>query len=131
MTTLIDEIASASEGLLLPSETDAPVQPFAWQEPAPFSIAALLEASGYSADTPVTTLDLDEFFGPATRSYDWHGPADQERVRRFRALAELLKARLHNIRAYKIGANSPLDVFVVGQAQDGSIAGVSTQVVET
>jgi len=129
VTALLDEISQASAGLLFPSESDAPVQPFVWQ--GPFSIAALRRAGGYSADMPIAALDVDEFFGPATRAYDWHGPAEQERTQGFRALAELLKARLRDIAAYKVGESGTLDVFVVGQAEDGAWAGVRTQVVET
>jgi hypothetical protein len=131
MTILIEEIASASEGLLFPSETDAPLRPFLWTEAMPFSIAALRQAQGYDADTPIAELDVDEFFGPATRSYDWHGTDEQQRVQRFRSLLSLLKARLRNLKAYKAGASGTIDVFVVGQAEDGSFAGISTQVVET
>ena len=131
MTALNDEISQASAGLLFPSESDAPVHLFVWQGQQPFSIAALRRAQGYSADMPIGTFDVDEFFGPATRAYDWHGPADQERTQRFRALVELLKARLHDVAAYKVGKSGTLDVFVVGQADDGTFAGVRTQVVET
>lgn len=131
MTALIDEIAGASEGLLFMSETDSPVQPFAWEESAPFSIEALREAKGYNISTPITRLDVDEFFGSATRTYDWHGPEERERVQRFEALLATLKSRLSDIAAYKVGASGAIDVFVVGQAEDGSFAGVTTQVVET
>lgn len=131
MTALIDEIAAASEGLLFMSETDAPVEPFVWEESTPFSIEALREAKGYDAATPITRLDADEFFGPATRAHDWHGPEERERVRRFQALLATLKSRLSDIAAYKVGASGAIDVFVVGRAEDGTFAGVTTQVVET
>ncbi len=131
MTALIDEISQANAGLLFPSETDAPIRPFVWQQTEPFSIAALRSVQGYSQHVPIAVLDVDEFFGPATRAYDWHGPAEQERTARFRALVELLKARLHDLAAYKIGESGTLDVFVVGRADDGTFAGVTTQVVET
>ncbi|HEY0607773.1 MAG TPA: nuclease A inhibitor family protein [Herpetosiphonaceae bacterium] len=131
MTALTDEIAGVSEGLLFPSETDAPIHPFVWEESTPFSIAALRKAKGYDDSTPIAKLDVDEFFGPATRAYDWHGPEERERVRRFQALLETLKARLSDVAAYKVGASGTIDVFVVGRAEDGTIAGVTTQVVET
>jgi hypothetical protein len=131
VTALIDEISQASAGLLFPSESDAPVQPFVWQEQQPFSIAALRRAQGYTAGTLIATLDVDTFFGAATRAYDWHGPAEQERAERFRALVELLNVRLRALAAYKVGESGTLDVFVVGQVDDGTWAGVRTQVVET
>lgn len=131
MTSLTDEIASASEGLLFPSETDAPVQPFVWQESTPFSIEALRAAKGYDASTPIAKLSIDEFFGPATRAYDWHNAEEQERVRGFRALLETLTSRLSDIAAYKVGESGAIDVFVVGRAEDGTFAGVATHVVET
>lgn len=131
MTTLIDEIAGASEGLLFMSETDAPITPFVWEESTPFSIAALRETKGYDASTPITRLDVDEFFGSATRTFDWHGPEERERVRRFEVLLATLKSCLSDLAAYKVGASGAIDVFVIGKAEDGTFAGVSTQVVET
>ncbi|HEX6292630.1 MAG TPA: nuclease A inhibitor family protein [Herpetosiphonaceae bacterium] len=131
MTSWMDEITDASEGLLFPSETDAPLRLFVWDAPAPFSVEALREARGYAEQTPIATLDIDQFFSPATRSYDWHGPAEQERVRRFGALVETLKAHLRDIAVCRVGASGTIDVFVVGRTDDGSIAGVTTQVVET
>lgn len=131
MTSLTDEIASVSDGLLFPSETDAPVLPFVWQESTPFSIEALREARGYDTNTPIAKLSVDEFFGPATRAYDWHNCEEQERVRRFRALLETLMSRLSDIAAYKVGESGAIDVFVVGRAEDGTFAGVATHVVET
>jgi hypothetical protein len=131
MPTFTDEITHLSKGLLFPSETDAPIRPWVWRRPDRFSLEALRAAQGYSQDTPIVTLDLDEFFASATRDYDWHGPEEQERARRFRAVVAALKARLRDIRVYKVGESGTLDVFAVGRADDGTTAGVTTQVVET
>ncbi len=131
MPTLTDELTQATAGLLFPSETDAPIEPFIWNEPHPFSPAALRAAKGDAADTPITTMAVDDFFGPTTIARDWHGPAEQERVRRFRALVDLLKTRLQEPLVYKLGAQSPYAVFVVGRTEDGATAGLTTQVVET
>lgn len=130
MTDLIARFKEASAGLLYPSESDAPLHVFVWQDAAPFSPQALLASAGHDRTTPIHITDLDRFFHPVTTPQPWHGEEEQELVRRFTALRDLLKATLGDIKVYKIGAVA-IDVYVVGRAADGTYCGLTTHVVET
>ncbi len=127
---LITRLEQASAGLLFPSESDAPLQVFVWRAAAPFSPAALLGHIGCDQTTPIRTTDVDRFFRPVTQAHPWDGPAEQERLRRFTTLVELLKTELRDLTVYKIGTVA-IDVYVVGRDENGTYLGVTTHVVET
>jgi nuclease A inhibitor-like protein len=124
------EIEKAASGLLLQSESDYPLQPFIWPSEESFSLERLLKLKKYPTGTPVETLGMDQFFRHAIAEQDWHGPAEQESTRRFRALVATLKEHLRDIAVYKIGEIN-IAVYIIGHTKDGKYAGLSTKVVET
>ena len=130
MPTFQDELSAATAGLEFMSETDALIEPVVWEAATPTDSAALLHYLGLPCDTVVEVLGLDHFFSGATALHDWFGPAEIERAQRFAALVGLLKQRLHDPCVYKIGQIAR-DVYVLGQTDDGKLAGVKTHVVET
>jgi hypothetical protein len=130
MTDLITRLEQTIDGLLFPSETDAPIRPFVWRDRAPFSPQALLVHRGYHSTTPIKTTDLDILFRPVTTPRNWHGPEEQERVQRFTALRDLLQAELSDVTVYKVGTTT-IDVYIVGRDADGNYLGITTRVVET
>lgn len=126
----ITRLKHAVDGLLYPSETDAPIHVFAWHEGVPFSPEALLAHVGYDRSTPIQVTDLDSFFRPVTTPRDWHGPEEQERTARFAALRDLLKNELTDLEVYRVGTIS-IDIYVVGRDSDDHYVGLATNVVET
>ncbi len=130
MTDLIARLEEAIDGLLFPSESDEPLRVFVWDDTVPFSPEVLLAEAGYPETTPIKTTTLDRFFRPVTTAREWHGEEEQEHVRRFRALRNLLKAELDDVTVYKLGTVA-IDVYVVGRAADGRHYGITTRVVET
>jgi hypothetical protein len=130
MTDLITRLEQAVDGLLFPSESDAPLHVFVWRATTPFSREALRAHAGYDASTPIQATDLESFFHPVTTPRAWYGEAEQKRMRRFMALRDLLNAELCNIKVYKIGTVA-IDVYVVGRDANGMYLGVTTNVVET
>ena len=130
MNNLIVRLEQAVDGLLFPSESDAPLHVFVWDDPVPFSPQALLATTGYDSTTPIKAIDLNRFFRPVITKREWHGDEEQERTRRFRELRDLLNAELDDIKVYKIGT-AAVDVYVVGRAGDGNYYGLTTTVVET
>ena len=130
MTDLITQLQQATDGLLFPSETDAPIYVFVWHDKAPFSPQALVMHRGYRSTTPIQETSIDRFFRPVTTPRAWHGPEEQERVRRFTALRDLLQAELSDATVYKIGTGA-IDVYVVGREANGNYLGITTHVVET
>ena len=130
MTDLIRQLQQAVDGLLFPSETDAPIRPFVWRDHAPFSPQALLVHRGYQSTTPIQETSIDRFFRAVTTPRDWHGPEEQERVQRFTALRDLLRMKLNDVTVYKIGTGA-IDVYVIGRDPTGNYLGITTHAVET
>lgn len=63
-------LATSAEGLLVPSERNAPLEPFRWGGEGPLTSESLLTAFDLPLDTPVETRTLYEFFAPLTRVAD-------------------------------------------------------------
>ena len=71
-------LQKASQGLLFPSETDAPLEPFEWPgEKGKPDKARVLALAGAAPGTSVKVKGLDAFFADVTEEQDWHD--DQER----------------------------------------------------
>jgi hypothetical protein len=134
--TVTDWTASlgpATEGLLYPSETDAPVVPFVWEAPGgqtQLSTVAVARLSGHPVDSQVEEIRFSQFFDRVTRVRDWDNEVGRERVRRFTELEGILEHNLRGIRVFRIGTIA-IDVYVVGVDTQDRLAGVSTKVVET
>lgn len=127
----LTELSEAVAGLLVISETDAPLELFVWPAPLPCTAEALLAASGQSAATfPIQTLDALSFFTPMMTEQDWQDDAEQAQARRFRSLYKWLNANLTALTVYRLGEIS-IDTFIVGQTSAGRFVGLSTRQVET
>ncbi|TAE34136.1 MAG: nuclease [Candidatus Kapaibacterium sp.] len=129
---LLSELYDATEGLFYPSETDAALEPFLWQNirDTSFSIEKLLLVTRHRKDTPVDGLELADFFAPVIHEEEWMDDSERETAKRFRELQETLEKLLANISVYRVGEVN-IDVYIVGKTDDGYYAGVSTHLVET
>ena len=123
-------LATATERLLYPSETDAPFTWFTregWR--AVPTDAALRQAVGAPADAPVERITLDYLLRNSVINDD--ATLDGEhRAARFRQLARTLQRELTNITVYRVGTVE-IRVFVLGLTRCGSVAGLETLAVET
>jgi hypothetical protein len=132
--SLLRDLRSATKGLTFQSESDYPVKPFAErtkdkERDAP-SAQDFVAARKADAAAPVSEVDLDKFFGNATRVEDWQSPEAQQNAKQFQTLIQKLKDNLSDIKVYKVG-ETEADVYVVGKTTSGDLAGVTTKVVET
>jgi hypothetical protein len=114
-------LAQASKGLRYTSETDAPLEPFAWKDGDDLTEDRLRQRAGAEAGTPVERTTLDAFF---------HAVPSEDRPG-FDKLAEVLRAQLSGVQVYKVGDEAERQVYVVGKTRDGRWAGLKTTVVET
>lgn len=124
------QIAKAAEGLQFSSESDYPLTPFVWTEPAPLTPPGLCKLAGLPEDAPVAQLELDAFLAPMLRAREGAPPEAQARAARYRALSALLHQHLAAPTVYKLG-RVEMPVFIVGRLPNGSMAGLRTTVVET
>ena len=118
---LLGLLKKASTGLLFRSETEAELEPFVWEDgDGELTTDQLLERTDYLPETPVETMELAGFFRAVSKAYKPE----------FDALAKLLSEHLSDIKVYKIGEVEK-EVYIVGKTDDGKLAGVKTEVVET
>ncbi len=123
------ELAAAADGLLVTSETDAPLTPYTWPGadlPAP---EELLLALGLPPDTLVTTLSVADFFAPQAATYEWNDAAELARAVRFAELRDLVLARLETPQVYRVG-EIEIIVLILGRVND-AVIGLRSLLVET
>jgi Nuclease A inhibitor-like protein len=128
-TTLLDNLKQASQGMLYTSESDYPFDVFSWKTNTLTPEQVLIETK-HPENTPVQVWELDKFFAPALEQKDWHGPKEKEIVAQYQHLLHTLQATLSDLQVYRVG-EIELDVYIVGKTPEGSLAGLSTKVVET
>jgi hypothetical protein len=123
-------LRKASEGLLFPSETDAPLEVFEWPgEQGKPDKARVLELARLPTNTPVTKKSVDAFFKEVTQEQSWHNDAEKAEVQKFKHLVQALKESLSDVKVFQAGRVES-DVYVVGRAESGW-GGVKTKVVQT
>jgi len=114
--TLAD-LKKAADGLLFPSETDAPFDAFVWDKGAN-SAATIAKLAGEPAKTPHRSLSLADFL------------QDLNDEPEFKALLTTLEALLTGITVHRFGTDEP-HYYIVGTDADGKLAGLKTEAVET
>jgi len=89
----------------------------------------LLQLTEHPPNAPVELLTVDDFFAIAPEE-DWHDQEERETVQRFQNLVSVLKQNLSQLQVYRVGSTD-IDVYIVGVARSGELAGLSTKLVET
>jgi hypothetical protein len=118
---ILKELKAAAKGLLFPSETDAPIEAFAWPGgDAPPDEAAVRTNAKVPADKPVEQMTLA----------DLANAIPEESRGDFLPLFGLLGHHLSGTTVFRVGEIN-IDVYVVGRTTDGQYAGVKTKMVET
>lgn len=112
-------IKDAAKGLLFPSETDSPVEPFAWPT-GPVDVAAVRLQAGAAAKSAVEELSLAQFF---------RAVPDAARASFFDLLVAFVD-HLSGVKVFKLGATR-MTAYIVGTTADGTRAGVKIELVET
>src|SRR5262249_43992583 len=89
---ILDALQQASKGLLWPSESEAPLEPFLWKDGGALTHERLLELAGAEEGTAVEETDL----GSLLRTIP---PEDRAK---FDRLAKVLQEQLAGIKVYKV-----------------------------
>lgn len=129
---LLDKLKLASDGLLFMSESEYPFEVFLWhsKEKQLLNAEFVLSKLNKPSDTKVEFVDLDSFFEVATTEEDWHSPEDKEIVKKYQNLVKIIKESLSDIKVARLG-EIEIDVYIVGKAPSGDLAGLCTKVIET
>ncbi|GAB3814744.1 nuclease A inhibitor family protein [Pontibacter rugosus] len=129
---LRQELQTASKGLLMLSETDAPFeffyhQPISNEQFNPDTVALW---DGQESETPVETLPIDKFLFRMQHPPSGADAQARALAEQFKLLQDKLQELLQEPKAYKIGqVNMP--VYLIGRTESGAYAGLKTVVVET
>jgi Nuclease A inhibitor-like protein len=127
---IIAILKQASEGLLFISESEYPFLVFLWSDISPVTPEKVVQQTDHSPDTPIKVIEVDDFFRVATKEEDWHSPSEQETVKKFQNLVQVIKANLSNPQVYRLGSKEA-DVYILGTTPSSDLAGLSTKIVET
>ena len=124
---ITDRLTKLSEGLLFPSESEYPLEPFTWKS-ATLNRKTILTQAGKLAKTPIEAIALEDFFATVVTDQDWFEDEDREIAQRFRDLQTAI-ATLENVQVFRLG-KVEIDVYIVGEiGQD--LVGLRTTVIET
>jgi hypothetical protein len=124
---ITDRLSQLSEGLLFPSESEYPLEPFTWKS-ATLKPETILTRSQKPSDTPIEAIALEDFFAPVVTDEDWFEDEDRAIAQRYRDMQGLI-ATLKNAQVFKVG-KIEIDVYIVG-AIGPDLIGLKTTVIET
>jgi len=126
--TIAETLAQASQGLLMPSESEYPFEVFIWKD-VELTPQKILELTNYPPATFIEQVELDYFLRNVATEKDWHDKIQKENVANFQNLVQVIKDNLAEIRVYRIGTIE-VNVYIIGKTNDG-LAGLATKVIET
>ena len=126
--TITETLTQASQGLLMPSESEYPFEVFVWEN-VELTPQKILELTNYPPATSIEQVELDYFFRNVATEKDWHDKIQKENVTKFQNLVQVVKDNLAELRVYRIGTIE-VNVYIVGKTNDG-VAGLATKVIET
>ena len=124
---ITDLLTKLSEGLLFPSESEYPLEPFTWKS-ATLNRKTILTQAGKPAKTSIEAIALEDFFATVVTDQDWFEDEDREIAQRFRDLQTAI-ATLENVQVFRLG-KVEIDVYIVG-AIGQDLVGLKTTVIET
>lgn len=148
---LFEKLASLCEGLWFPSESDAELSPFFWEEHKDISqkenFLCLLQQL---LETNTSTLtfnekqkrairqgelkeieDLKSFMQRVTEDKEWHSPERQKENQAYRELLHFMQDELESLKLYQLGEGVEKDIYLLGKSVLGGIAGFRTTLVQT
>lgn len=117
----VTALQTASKGLRMPSETDAPFEAFDWGEGGELTNDRVVQLARAARGTAVEQSTLDDLLTAVPT-------ADRPK---FDKLRQALTQQLSGVRVYKVGDEAERQVYIVGRGTDGHWAGLKTTVVET
>jgi hypothetical protein len=116
---LLDSLKKATDGLLYPSESDEPFEPFRWKRTT--DDPAKEVAARAKPGAKVREQSVADFFGAL---------ADADDAARFADLRRTLESKLAGLRVFRVG-DIEVGIYLIGKTPNGDWAGLRTVSVET
>ncbi|MGB3694182.1 MAG: nuclease A inhibitor family protein [Spirulinaceae cyanobacterium] len=129
---ILQQLRVASADLLWMSESDYPFEVFTYsQKDVPeMNEIVVLEKMAKQTNTPIKTVEFEQFFQLATTEKEWHNASEKETVKQYQNLVSTLQENLENLQVYLIG-ETEIDVYILGKLPSGDWAVLSTKMVQT
>jgi hypothetical protein len=129
---LASQLAKLAKGVLLPSETDAPlaVVEYPGAAAALGDPAAFRKLIGAPARTTVARASADEFFRRLSAPAESDGAAMKKLKAKFAVLGDFFAAQLTGATVFRLGKIS-VTTYIVGVTPDGGVLGLVGKQVET
>lgn len=127
---LATKIEYLCKGLFYISESDAEILSFTGAKAKDVTKEILLMQTGADANTSAEEINFEDFFGRLTKIQSGFVEREKKRADKFKALREVLKQNLRELKVFKVG-HVRLDIYVVGLDCDGKLAGIKTKAIET
>lgn len=127
------DLEAAASDLVYSSESDRPFEWFFLEDGAegwPYDGAELAKRLGEGAETRIDERSLDDFFRRHIETSDPYDVRAQQIRPGYEALKEMLRSRLRQPKAVRIGSIE-VRCFIVGGDGEGNLAGLSTIAIET
>lgn len=121
-----------TDGLLMRSETDAPFEFFIFENPEQLALdkETVAHIAGKTTSEEIEQESLEHFFRNMVRVYPEDGEERKQEAARFQELQQKLQELLQDVSVYRAG-NTSITVYILGQTDNGDIAGIRTLIVET
>jgi histidine triad (HIT) family protein len=107
--------------LLMPSESDAPFEPFQGYDAGELTPDRLRKLAHAPKGAAVEEDDLDDILDQVP---------DEDHAK-FQKLRQVIQEQLSGVKVYRVGDEPEKAVYIVGKTKDGKWAGLNTTVVET
>ncbi|MGB3297665.1 MAG: nuclease A inhibitor family protein [Phormidesmis sp.] len=127
------QLEAATKNLWWSSESDYPIK-VVWQPSAavsaPINEATARQLAGCDQKEPIRVVAIEDFFERATAPKSWHTSVEKAQLAQLKALKDLLLNSLADLQVYRYG-EIEITVYIIGTAPDGTVAGVTTTLIET
>lgn len=129
---LVLELERLTEGLIVMSESDFPMDVVIWQRPGGKPSARRLAALiGHPHPETASTVPVDDFFRAAAAPLRGSDDAEaRATIRRLERIASFLKRHLPDARVFRFG-RSTMRAYVIGTTPSGDWLGIATTLIET
>lgn len=124
------DIASACNGLIYISETDAPLTPFSFVSTDKDILGAVVDHFKLSDESKIESRPPETFFDRLIVAKEWHDDKQRSITARFADLYKMMTANLVDMTVLRSG-EIRVDIYVAGRTKNGEIVGFRTQAVET
>lgn len=126
-----DELDVLCEGLLLMSETDAPLKSFEWKKANSIDENTVKSKLKVAPEAALEILSIEDLLKTSVTPQDWHGEIEKKSAEGFQQVALFLNEKLKEVKVFKTVGDARREVVVVGLTENGTCAGFKTYSVET